>query len=112
MSGFTELARAQALSAWRATKGWPLKYAGWMDTLGQWLGERGPRNNLLGYTGFFSAFLLPIVAAVISVFVVLVGEFLIVGYALSTSALWAIGAVIELGPRTVHRAVRQARGSQ
>jgi hypothetical protein len=74
--------------------------------LGQWLGERGPRGNLLGYTGFFSACLLPIIASFISVLVVLVAEFVIVGYALLTSALWGVGAAVEIGPRTVRRAIR------
>jgi hypothetical protein len=106
VSRFTELFRAQALSAWRATKGWPLKYANWLDTLGQWLRERGPKNNLLGYTGFVSALLLPIIGSLISVLVVLVAEFILVGYALLTSALWGVGAAIEIGPRTVRRAIR------
>jgi hypothetical protein len=109
VTGFTELFRAQASSAWRATKTWPLKYANWLDKLGQWLGERGPQSNLLGYTGFFSALLLPIIGSLISMLVVLAGECFIVGYALLTSALWGVGAVVEIGPRALRRTVRRVR---
>jgi hypothetical protein len=109
VSEFTDLFREQALSAWRAARGWPLKYATQVEKLGRWVSERGPKNNLLGYTGFFSAILLPIIGSFISVLLVLVAELVIVGYALLTSALWGLGAAIEIGPRTVRRAIRQAR---
>jgi len=82
------------LSAWRATKEWPAKYAQWQDE--RWL----PSSPVLVF-GLSYLF--------VNLIVVLVLEFIVVGYALLTSALWGVGAAGEIGPRTVRRVVRQVR---
>ena len=96
------------MSAWRANKGWPLKYANWLDKLGKRLAGNGP-GDALGGSGPYQAvgfgILLPIIGSFVSVFVVLIAEFIIVGYALLTSALWGVGAAVEIPPRVVRRVV-------
>ena len=103
-----ELFRAHALSAWRATKGWPLKYANWVDKLGASLSGNGP-GDALGGSGPYQAVgfgvLLPIIGSFVSVFVVLIAEFIIVGYALVTTALWGVAAATEIPLRAIRRAV-------
>lgn len=94
MSTFEVLFRAQASSAWRATGVWPAKYAKWKNE--RWL----PSSPVLAFGLWY---------IVVDLIVVLAAELIIVGYALLTSALWGVGAAIELPLRAAHRAVRRGR---
>lgn len=108
MTGVTELLRARALGGWHAIKGWPVSYANWLDKLGDRLARNGP-GDALGGSGPYQAVgfgvLLPMIGSVISVFVVLIAEVIIIGYALLMSALWALAAAIELPSRVIRRTV-------
>lgn len=90
MTGFTEPIRAQASSAWHATGTWPDKFSSWQD-------ERAlPTSPVLVFGLSY---------VVISLIIVLVGEFLIVVYALLTSMLWILAAALELPLRAARRAL-------